>query len=213
MSRATIDRWRALWAALGSDGPGDALYRRIVAAYGEPHRAYHDSSHLEHCLRQLDAHRAVAAAPEEIELALWFHDAIYRPTASDNEEQSARWARSAILDAGLGADLAERVEALVLATRHDAVPAAADARLLVDVDLSILGSPEAEYDRYEQAVRQEYRWVPAFLFRRKRREILESFLERDAIFLTEPFRELYEAQARINLNRIVASWSRRGRSS
>ncbi len=191
---------------MGSDLKHDTLYHQIVEAYGEPHRTYHGSSHLEHCLRQLDVHRDAAAAPDEIELALWFHDAIYRPTASNNEEQSARWARSAILEARLSGALAERVAALILATLHDAAPADADARLIVDVDLSILGSAPEDYDRYEDAVRREYRWVPRFLFRRKRLEILKSFLERDAIFLTEPFHELYESRARSNLAGVVAKW-------
>ncbi len=153
----TIDRWRALWTSLGSDPRHDDLYRELAAAYGEPHRAYHGLAHLEHCLEQLDAHREEAEAAGEVELALWFHDAIYRPTACDNEEQSADWARSAIRSAGLSSDLAERVAALIMATCHDAVPESADARLIVDVDLSILGSPPAAYDRYEDAVRREYR--------------------------------------------------------
>ncbi len=203
----TIERWRALWADLGSDVDLDSLYQRVVAAYDEPHRAYHGLPHLEHCLEQLDAHREEAEAAGEVELALWFHDAVYRPTASDNEERSARWASSAILDAGLSEELAGRVAALVGATRHDAIPEGADARLMVDVDLSILGSPPEAYGRYEEAVRREYRWVPGFIFRRKRRSILGSFLERDAIFTTEPFRERYEAQARSNLRRVCSGGS------
>ncbi len=220
LGRVTIDRWRALWAGMfhlpasgrtGSDLKHDALYHQIVTAYGEAHRAYHDLTHLEHCLEQLDAHRDAAAAAGEIEMALWFHDAVYRPIASDNEEQSARWARSAILEADRSAlpaavALAERVAALILATRHDTVPVDVDARLMVDVDLSILGSPAEQYDRYEVAVRREYRWVPRFLFRKKRLEILKSFLRRDAIFQTEPFHELYESRARSNLTRVVAKW-------
>ncbi len=204
MSGVTIDRWRALWRRLGSGRDRDALYRELVAAWGERHRAYHGLAHLEHCLEQLDGHRDVAEAADEVELALWFHDAIYRPTACDNEEQSADWARSAIRSAGLSSDLAERVAALIMATCHDAVPETADGRLIVDVGLAILGSAPGVFDRYQAAVRREYRWVPGFIFRRKRREILESFLGRDAIFLTAPFFELYESQARANLRRAVA---------
>ncbi len=201
----TIERWRDLWASLGSDSSYDALYHQIVAAYGEPHRAYHGLAHLEHCLEQLDAHCNLAEAAGEVELALWFHDAIYCSTKSDNEQQSADWARSAILEAELADAVADRVSALILATRHDAAPEGADGRLIVDVDLSILGSPPDAYDRYEDAVRREYRFVPGFLFRKKRRQFLDSFLRRDAIFLTEPFFELYESQARSNLRRICSA--------
>ncbi len=202
MSLATIERWRGLWSRLGAVDGGDTFdYHEVVSAYRAPHRAYHDLSHLVYCLEQLDAHRDVAESADEVELALWFHDAVYRPAKSDNEERSAEWARAAVVETGLDAELADRVAALVLATRHGEAPEDADGRLIVDVDLSILGSPPDAYDRYEAAVRREYQWVPRFLFRRKRREILESFLERDAIFLTAPFFERYESRARSNLSR------------
>lgn len=200
MTIATLERWRELWGAMGGHGD-EGLYREIVAGYRESHRAYHGLPHLEHCLRQLDDHRQEAEAAGEVELALWFHDAIYRPTASDNEEQCARWAESAAIAAGLDPAVAGRIAKLVLATRHDLAPEGADGRLIVDLDLSILGSSPEEYDRYEDAVRREYRWVPGFIFRRRRREILRSFLERDAIFLTRPFFERYESRARSNLER------------
>jgi predicted metal-dependent HD superfamily phosphohydrolase len=88
-----------------------------------------------------------------------------------------------------------------MTTRHDAVPSGADAESLVDVDLSILGAPPGRFDEYEQQIREEYAWVPDFVFRRKRAEILEGFLARPAIFSTAHFRSRYERQARENLAR------------
>ncbi len=180
-----------------------------MARYLEKHRFYHGVDHLEDCLRHLDAHAAAAAAAAEIEIALWFHDAIYDIRASDNEERSTAWARDAISgaewqDPGVAAALGERVADLILATQHAAVPAAADARLMVDIDLAILGSGEERFDRYERDVRREYRWVPGFLYRRKRAEVLRSFLDRPSIFLTAPFRTRYESRARSNLERSLA---------
>ncbi len=199
-----LPRWRALWRRLGSTVDQDGLYGEIIAAYQHPSRAYHDLGHLSACLAHLDAHAEVAQSADEIELAIWFHDAIYRVRRSDNEEKSAEWARAAILEAGLDAALAARVAELVLATRHASLPSDPDVRLLIDIDLAILGSPPEEFDRYEEAVRREYRWVPALLYRRKRLAILESFLARDSTFLTEGIRERYESQARRNLSRSVA---------
>jgi predicted metal-dependent HD superfamily phosphohydrolase len=130
-----------------------------------------------------------------VELAIWFHDAIYDTRRSDNEQRSADWAKSAV---------GESVGALVMVTRHDAVPEAMDEKVLVDVDLSILGAPEVRFDEYEKQVREEYGWVPGFVYRRKRREILESFLARATIYNTPRFIERYEPQARANLARSVA---------
>lgn len=92
-----------------------------------------------------------------------------------------------------------RVRALIMATCHDAVPDDDDARLLVDIDLAILGAEPTRFAEYDQQVPAEYRWVPGWLYRRKRKEVLAGFLARPAIYGTERFRERLEARARQNL--------------
>jgi predicted metal-dependent HD superfamily phosphohydrolase len=191
-------RWTRLMAALGiSEEP--ETFDALVTAYSEKHRHYHTGEHIDYCLRELDRAPGLANEPAEVELALWFHDAIYDPYSSDNEERSAAWACSVLTRHGSDAARVERVRAHILATRH-AVPATTcDSQLVVDVDLSILGADETTYAAFERNVRKEYRWVPAILFRRKRAEILASFLARPKIYGTEMFHELYEQRARQNL--------------
>jgi len=93
------------------------------------------------------------------------------------------------------------VHALVMATRHKAVPSGTDAGILVDIDLSILGAAPERFDQYERQVREEYSWVPDFLFRRERKAILKDFLARRQIFSSASFRDRYEEQARSNIER------------
>jgi predicted metal-dependent HD superfamily phosphohydrolase len=50
--------------------------------------------------------------------------------------------------------------------------------------------------------------VPSILFRRKRAEILESFLARPHIYNTESFRTCLEAPARRNLTAAIANLRR-----
>ena len=95
------------------------------------------------------------------------------------------------------------MHALIMATCHAALPDSDDARLLVDIDLSILGADPERFDEYEVQVRQEYSWVPGVLFRRKRREILQGFLARPRLYETDWFEQRLEAQARSNLQRSV----------
>ena len=138
-------------------------------------------------------------------LALWFHDAIYDVHAHDNEARSADWARSAMLAAGAQAEAAERVHALVMATRHDAVPEGRDAELLIDIDLSILGAERERFDEYERQVHAEYALVPAEVRLPRRRAILQRFLAREAIYATPRMHALLEARARANLARSIAA--------
>jgi predicted metal-dependent HD superfamily phosphohydrolase len=198
-----IKRWNATWQGLGVDVAGDQLYREVVAGYSEPHRRYHTMQHLGECFTRLDEARDLAERVYEVELALWFHDVVYDVRKGDNEEQSASWARDAGARSGLPSAVSERICQLILATKHDASPATGDAALLVDVDLAILGAATQRFDEYEQQVRQEYDWVPNFLFRRKRREILQAFLARPRIYSTEHFRQHLEAPARANLARSI----------
>ena len=196
--------WQRAWTGIGAVGEGDALFARLMAAYAEPQRHYHTQQHLGECLSAFDdAARALAEHPHEVELALWFHDAVYDIKGHDNEQRSADWARTALVDAGVVADIADRVHALVMATRHTAVPSGRDEQLLVDIDLSILGAERARFDEYEQQIRKEYAYVPGFLFRRKRREILKGFLDRPAIYSTPHFHAALEARARDNLRRVT----------
>lgn len=195
--------WQRAWSGIGAAGEGDALFAQLMAAYAEPQRHYHTQQHLGECLSVFDGARALAGHPDEVELALWFHDAIYDVKGHQNEQRSADWARDALRDAGVSTDAAQRVHDLIMATRHTAVPSGRDEQLLVDIDLSILGAERARFDEYEQQIRKEYAYVPGFLFRRKRREILKGFLDRSAIYSTPHFHDMLEARARDNLRRVT----------
>lgn len=97
-----------------------------------------------------------------------------------------------------------RVLALIMATCHDAEPTDPDARLLVDIDLAILGAAPARFAEYDAQVRTEYRWVPGWLYRRKRKQVLAGFLARLAIYGTDRFRARLEERARENLCSVTA---------
>ncbi len=185
--------------ALGATIDGQALGERLLTAWSEPHRHYHSLQHLAECLALLDAHRAHAERPAEVAMALWFHDAIYAPRARDNEAQSAAWAVRELRTAGLPADAIARIEALILVTAHTGVPVGVDAELLVDIDLAILGADPQRYAEYDRQVRAEYRWVPGFLYRRGRRQVLADFAARQPLYRTPALREALEAQAALNL--------------
>lgn len=193
--------WDAAWSALGRPAPA-GLQGELMNAWAEPHRHYHDQRHLRECLALWARWREQSARAGEVAVALWFHDAIYDPQGGSNELNSAAWVARSLIRAGLASETAQRVHELVMATQHDA-PAAlstgADARLLVDIDLSILGSPPGRFERYDQDVRKEYAWVPGFRYRDQRAQVLQGFLDRPRLYHSEAAVALLEGQARINL--------------
>jgi predicted metal-dependent HD superfamily phosphohydrolase len=191
--------WDALWASWRLPAPA-ALHDALLDRYAEPHRAYHTRQHLEECLAWLDEVKTRVEHPHELAVALWFHDAIYWPRRKDNEAMSAAWLTQVAQRADIEPEAVRRMHSLVMATVHDAIPDEPDARLLVDIDLAILGAEPVRFDEYERQVRQEYRWVPALLYRAKRAEVLRRFLDRASIYSTPWMAGRLEAKARDNLS-------------
>ena len=203
--KGTLDqqRWLELWSRLGAQGSGASVFAQLTAAYAEPGRAYHTAEHIRDCLAELDLTRDLAQHPDEVEAALWFHDAVYLPGASDNEGQSAELARTALSMGAVPREVTDHTAALVLATRHASVPSSPDERLICDIDLSILGREPGIFDAFERQIRREYAWVPDPMYRRERSAVLSGFLRRRSIFQTDQFRQRYEALARANLQRLL----------
>jgi len=144
------------------------------------------------------------------QLALWFHDAIYDPRRSDNEEQSAALGKRCARESGLSDDFAETLVKLVMATKTHEVAGDSDAALVVDIDLSILGREEPRFAEYERQIREEYAWVAQAVFAAKRAEILQRFCERERIFSNEWFWKKYERQARRNLESSIGKLRQEG---
>ena len=170
--------------------------------YAEPHRKYHNLTHVRQVVRDAVAltdgrDRALVA------LAAWAHDVVYDGRPGDDERASAAWARTNLTAVRLAeADIA-RVEGLVLATiDHTAPPGDRVAQALLDADLAILAADPAEYERYRQAVRAEYAHVSDADWRTGRAAVLRSLLAKESLYLLATH---WEAPARRNLAEELAA--------
>ena len=200
---ANANRFARVWQEADLKTDPASIFQQLVSLYSESHRHYHNLRHMNECLAEFDSARQVAREPLSVELAIWFHDAIYETHARDNEERSAELARRCISDGGGAEKIRSSVETLIMATKTHDSAIHPDAPLMVDIDLSILGKSEERFDQYETQIQREYDWVPREVFAAKRAEILESFAARDRIYATEHFFALYEQKARSNLERSV----------
>jgi predicted metal-dependent HD superfamily phosphohydrolase len=196
-------RWRtALVAARGGAAePDPAPYgERLLACWAEPHRRYHTTDHLVAVLDHIDVLEPHAADPAVVRLAAWFHDAVYRPDRSENEERSAALAIRALPEAGLPPGPTAEVARLVrLTVTHDPRPADVNGEVLCDADLAVLAGPPGEYAGYAAAVRAEYGFVPDDAFRAGRAAVLRELLALPALFRTPHGARHWEAAARHNL--------------
>ncbi|MDB5264790.1 MAG: N-methyl-D-aspartate receptor subunit [Parcubacteria group bacterium] len=204
------ERWSQLWKELKGRGDGKALYAMLVHCYGERGREYHNLSHLEHCFEELDEVRSLALNPSMLEFKLWLHDVFYTigpkiPGLEGDEEASAEAAYNILIDGGMGYHAASDAYTGILCTLHNEEhsPSTTDDRLLVDIDLAILGQRQERFDEYERQIRQEYDWVPEGIFQKRRAEILTGMYQRPHLYYTEHFQKKYEDQTRKNLARSI----------
>lgn len=202
--------WLRTAEAVGARGDVAGVGARLLAAWAEPHRRYHDLRHLDTVLRHVDDLAGYARDPDAVRLAAWFHDAVYDPAASDNEERSAEVAERELaalsVDAGR---VAEVVRLVLLTADHTPDPSDADGAVLCDADLSVLASPPELYDGYAAAVREEYAHVPDDAFAAGRSAVLLSLLELPQLYRCEPARE-WEPAARRNLTAELRRWDDAG---
>lgn len=197
------ERWEALWSNIPL-GKVNNAYLALEQRYGEEGRAYHTLSHIEACLTNFDMLRLDARHPRELEVSLWYHDVIYDTHRKDNEETSVHFAKVELSKFGVPGTFQDRVERLILATKHNAPLNTRDEQLMSDIDLQILGEDPGVYNRYCRNIRREYVWVPIDEYKRVRAMILRSFLGRNTIFYSSRFIRVYEDQARKNLVREIA---------
>jgi predicted metal-dependent HD superfamily phosphohydrolase len=196
--------WLSLWHRLGVYSYDRIInsYIELLKRYNEPHRKYHNLNHINHCLAEFNTVFHLAKEPDALELAIWYHDAIYEIGASDNEKKSSLLVDGVMSGFLVSEELIKTVKDIIIATEHNKVPESFDARLMLDIDISNLGQAE-KFKETNRLVREEYSLVPENLFNNGRSNILQSFLDRPNIYLTDVFREKYENNARKNLQQAI----------
>jgi predicted metal-dependent HD superfamily phosphohydrolase len=181
--------------------PDPAPYgRELLDRWAEPQRRYHTLDHLVTVLARVTELTSYAADPDIVALAAWFHDVVYRPDRTENEERSAHLAERALPEAGLSPARTAEVARLVrLTVTHDPAPGDRNGEVLCDADLAVLAGAPAAYAEYAAAVREEYAFVPDDTFRSSRADILRRLLGLPTLFRTPYGQEHWEAVARRNV--------------
>src|SRR5215813_12592871 len=182
----------------------ESLFNSLGEHYSSGYRAYHNLSHIQSLLSLSASLLDKIQNRDALYFAVWFHDVIYDPKRSDNEEKSAEFAAEGLASLGVPEQTIAIVQEMILATKHHrSANLSWDLMAFLDLDTSILGAPEDIYKEYSQAIRKEYSWVPDVLYQEGRIKILNDFLMRERIYHTEEIRTKYETQARRNISQEI----------
>jgi predicted metal-dependent HD superfamily phosphohydrolase len=212
---ALRERFRSLWVrclAPAVESRDGSVFVELARRYSEPRRRYHGWNHLLHCLKQFDLAAALMNEPDAVEMALWFHDAVYDFGAPDNEQKSAELFTQ-LAERQFSSAFVDKVDALILLTRHQQAPTDWDQRFMVDIDLSSLALDWDTFTRDSENIRQENEHLEDDVFYPKQAGFLESLLARRSIYYSDFFSKLYERAARDNIARFIGRLGSRGPSS
>ena len=182
-------------------GPASlSVGERLLQRYVEPHRHYHDLTHLAEVLAALRVLSWAADLPVPVVCAAYWHDAVYDPRADDNEQRSADLALTELPRLGLAPDLVDEVVRLVLLTAsHEPLPDDGNGSLLSDADLAVLAAGPERYEDYVAGVRREYAHLSPLAFRHGRGDVLRDLLGRPQLYATQEGRRRWEDAARRNV--------------
>jgi pantetheine-phosphate adenylyltransferase len=168
-------------------------------------RAYHN---LEHLLRSVEFAHTLKLSPENKDLLLWaifFHDFVQNKISNSENVRASDIIFNAVTSVG-ATSFKAKVRELILATDYtkSASPSRL-AKLMRDIDLTILASSPKVYVTYYKAIRQEYSQIPELQFQIGRTEFLKKMLNKKQIFATKEFHK-FEAPARKNLEEELQMW-------
>lgn len=176
-----------------------SLFNALYFQYSLPHRAYHTPKRLEECFTDFDLIKDKLENPLAVETAIWFHDVVYNPPSTDNEERSVQFLEESPLTDFI--DVKPSSKLILCSKQHK--PYDNDSRYFVDIDRAILGKPWQRFKQYDKNIRKEYQMAPDFIYYPERQKILTTFLKQNPLFYTPEFRVKYEARAKQNLIRAI----------
>ena len=175
-----------------------SLWNDVYTNYTEKHRAYHNLQHLTEIFSYFDLYKHELNQPNIVAISIFYHDVIYKVWNKENEEKSADFAFRK-LNTVLNNTQLNEIQQQILATKNHSTQNN-DTKWLVDFDLAILGQPPETYKKYTTQIRNEYKTVPNFIYKKGRKKVLLHFKKKSYIFATDKFRNLYEKIAKENLN-------------
>ena len=176
------------------------VFVQLVKMYTESWRSYHNLEHIAASLNYFDACKSDADFADAIEIAIWFHDCVYKLGACDNEALSRDWfvekTKNHIVPA-----MIKRADVLIMDTRHLSVPNTDDGKLIADIDLTSFGLPWDEYMQDSRAVQNEFPEISNGNAIKSKILFLENLVNDGQIYYSNYYLTHFEERAQNNVNK------------
>jgi predicted metal-dependent HD superfamily phosphohydrolase len=182
----------------------EKLWEEIREHYSQTGRYYHNLFHIDHIVSELQLIKQSIADWQTIIFSTAYHDIIYDPSQSNNEEESARFCLEKMSMLSLPHIQKEKCFDQIIATKTHMISVDSDTNIFTDADLAILGSEPAAYKHYALSIRKEYSFFQEVVYKAGRKKVLKYFLSLPFIYKTLYFRKKYESQAIENLSNELA---------
>jgi pantetheine-phosphate adenylyltransferase len=169
------EKYRALFTGYGMSEPAIV---QLLFRWREPHRYYHTEAHLQFLLEKIDHLHAAgqinAQEQQTLQMVAFFHDAVYDPTAGDNEEQSARLFTE-FTQPRSDADL---IRQMILDTKTH-LSSHPLSRAFIDLDMWIVTDAGlVPMLAWERGIAREFQFIDYGMYREGRAALLEGWAQK-----------------------------------
>ena len=149
----------------------------VLAMWNESHRSYHNLNHLNDLISQINENKSNFSEKEyeKLMLTAMFHDIVYDPSSSTNEEDSANFLMECAIDK-YSKDILE-IKQIILDTKtHNSTTNLSES--FNNYDMNIV---ERDFDQlldWEKGISEEFSVYPKEQYKEGRLKFLESLLDK-----------------------------------
>jgi pantetheine-phosphate adenylyltransferase len=147
----------------------------LQSMWNEPHRGYHTTKHLHDLLQQIQTTPDLSEKQREmLMLTALFHDIVYDPTRTDNEERSVDTLYKYASDTN--DDIRAIADCIRDTKTHE--PRTHLSSLFSEMDMHIVVEPLANLLEWERGIAYEYSFMAKSEYIEKRTQFLKSIVEK-----------------------------------
>lgn len=149
----------------------------ILSMWNESHRHYHTLDHLNYLLDKIneDSNKLSEKEYDMLVLTSLFHDCVYDPMKTDNEEKSAEFFENCCLDKN---NDTEHIKNMILETKTH-IASSELSKKFCSYDMNIINESYDKLLEWEDGIYNEYKSYGDEAYKFGRLKFLESLLDKE----------------------------------